>query len=108
MAYGVAHFLFLATHVVDRLQLKKPQVNLTTEGNIFQATDSIENCIDPHTKQAQQSIELIGDNNEEENNKKDKEMKILISKLEDLNDRPLEIPEYRDAYKVFLIVSFLF
>lgn len=34
-------------------------------------------------------------------------MRMLVSKLEDLNGRPLEIPEYRDAYKVFILCFFL-
>lgn len=39
-------------------------------------------------------------NQEEEERRKDQEMKMLVSKLEGLNGRSLEIPEYRDAYKV--------
>lgn len=31
--------------------------------------------------------------------RKDEEMKMLVSKLEDLKTSPLEIPEYKDAYK---------
>lgn len=42
---------------------------------------------------------------QEENRKTDEEMKMLVSKLEDLNGRSLEIPEYRDAYKVFIVLS---
>lgn len=34
-----------------------------------------------------------------EKQRKDEEMKILVSKLEDLKTSPLEIPEYKDAYK---------
>jgi len=33
-------------------------------------------------------------------------MRMLVSKLEDLNGRPLEISEYRDAYKVFILCFF--
>lgn len=36
-----------------------------------------------------------------EKQRKDEEMKILVSKLEDLKTSPLEIPEYKDAYKDF-------
>lgn len=42
---------------------------------------------------------------QEEKRKKDEEMRMLVSKLEDLNGRPLEIPEYQDAYKVFILLS---
>jgi len=60
----------------------------------------------------QETFEEMKDDNEEEkwmkdheeNRKKDEEIKILVSKLEDLNGRPLEIPEYRDAYKVFIVL----
>lgn len=37
---------------------------------------------------------------EEEKRHKKEEMKMLVSKLEDLKGPPLEIPEYKAAYKV--------
>lgn len=40
---------------------------------------------------------------QDENRRKDEEMKMLVSQLEDLNGRPLEIPEYRDSYKVCVL-----
>lgn len=106
----------LAMHIADRLWSKKPQTHLKTGGDFFQATESTENFVHPRVKQTQQQAELVRDEEEmeeedrrmrslereqEENRKKDEEMKLLVSKLEDLNGRPLEIPEYRDAYKVF-------
>lgn len=33
--------------------------------------------------------------------KREDEMKLLVSKLEGLNGPPLEVPEYKDAYKVY-------
>ena len=37
-----------------------------------------------------------------ERKKKEDEMKMLVSKLEDLKGPALEIPEYKDAYKADL------
>ncbi|XP_014488517.1 PREDICTED: uncharacterized protein LOC106751840 [Dinoponera quadriceps] len=101
--------------VKDRLRPTKPQTHLKAGGDFFQATESTENFVHPLVKQRTQA-ELVRDNEEEEeeekdrrmrsleqeeDRKKDEEMKLLVSKLEDLNGRPLEVPEYRDAYKDF-------
>jgi len=92
------------------LQPKKPQTHLKAQGNFFQSTESTENFVHPSIKQAQETFERTKDDEEErwkdqeENRKKDEEIKLLVSKLEDLNGRPLEIPEYRDAYKVFIVL----
>lgn len=97
-------------HIADKLRPKKPQTHLKSGGDFFQGTETTENFIHPRVKQMQQQAELVKDEEEEdrriksfeqkENRKKDEEMRMLVSKLEDLNGRPLEIPEYRDAYKV--------
>lgn len=83
---------------------------LKAGGDFYENTKSTENFAHPYVKQAQMA-ERIKDNNEEdrwmrnqeEERRKDEEMKMLVSKLEDLNGRSLEIPEYRDAYKVFAV-----
>lgn len=93
------------------MQPKKPQTHLKTEGDFFQNTESTENFVYPHIKQTQEiDAKQIKDDEEdkwiddpEEKKRKDEEMRMLVSKLEDLNGRPLEIPEYRDAYKVFIL-----
>lgn len=103
---------FIIFIYIDRLQPKKPQTHLKTEGDFFQTTESTENFVHPHIKQTQEIDvkQIKGDNEEdiwiddqEEKKRKDEEMRMLVSKLEDLNGRPLEIPEYRDAYKVFIL-----
>jgi len=97
----------------DKLQSLRPQTHLKSGGNFFQDTESTEHFAHPRIKQMQEALEEFGDDEDdeeekkrmreqEEKRKKDEEMKMLVSKLEDLNGRPLEIPEYRDAYKVFL------
>ncbi|XP_050455770.1 uncharacterized protein LOC126853761 [Cataglyphis hispanica] len=102
--------VFRDYYIKDRLQPKKPQTHLKTEGDFFQTTESTENFVHPHIKQTQEiDVKQIKDDNEEdkwiddqeEKKRKDEEMRMLVSKLEDLNGRPLEIPEYRDAYKDF-------
>lgn len=95
--------------VKDKAQPQKPQMHLKAGGDFYQNTESTENFAHPCVKQAQEMAERAKDNNEEERwmrqqeeeRRKDEEMKMLVSKLEDLNGRPLEIPEYRDAYKDF-------
>ncbi|XP_039303875.1 uncharacterized protein LOC105196130 isoform X2 [Solenopsis invicta] len=95
--------------VIDKPQPQKPQMHLKAGGDFYQNTESTENFAHPCVKQAQEMAERTKDNNEEnrwmrsqeEERKKDEEMKMLVSKLEDLNGRQLEIPEYRDAYKDF-------
>ncbi|XP_011252442.2 uncharacterized protein LOC105249011 isoform X2 [Camponotus floridanus] len=103
--------VFRDYHVTDRLQPKKPQTHLKVEGDFFQNTESTENFVHPRIKQTQEiDTKQIKDDDDEEDKwiddqeekqRKDEEMRILVSKLEDLNGRPLEIPEYRDAYKDF-------
>ncbi|XP_012536680.2 uncharacterized protein LOC105836883 [Monomorium pharaonis] len=94
----------------DKPQPQKPQTHLKAGGDFYQNTESTENFAHPCVKQAQEMAEQAKDNSEgdrwmrrqeEEERRKDEEMKMLVSKLEDLNGRPLEIPEYRDAYKDF-------
>ncbi|KYM96215.1 hypothetical protein ALC62_13267 [Cyphomyrmex costatus] len=93
----------------DKSQPQKPQMHLKAGGDFYQNTESTENFAHPYVKQAQEVAERVKDNNEEvkwmrsqeEERKKNEEMKMLVSRLEDLNNRPLEIPEYRDAYKDF-------
>lgn len=105
----VISFVF-GIHITDKLQSQKPRIHLKVGGD-YQNTESTENFVHPYIKQTQ---EMAKDNNEEdrwmrsqeEERRKDEEMKILVSKLEDLNGRSLEIPEYRDAYKV--LVGYLF
>lgn len=93
--------------IADRAQPKRPGTCLRAGEGLSQDIESIENFIHPRVKEAQQMIELITkDDRDKEmrdqlkNRKKDEEMRMLVSKLEDLNGRPLEIPEYRDVYKV--------
>lgn len=88
---------------------KKPETHLKPHGDFFQSTESTENFVHPYIRQTEEIVakqtkdDLEEDkwiDDQEEKQKKDEEMRMLVSKLEDLNGRPLEIPEYRDAYKV--------
>ncbi|CAL1679477.1 unnamed protein product [Lasius platythorax] len=103
--------VFRDYNIKDRLQSQKPQTHLKAGGDFFQSTESTENFVYPRVKQTQEidDKQIKDDSDEdkwieedqEEKHKKDEEMRMLVSKLEDLNGRPLEIPEYRDAYKDF-------
>lgn len=108
-------FCFIFFYIIDRLQSQKPQTHLKAGGDFFQSTESTENFVYPRVKQTQEidDKQIKDDSDEdkwieedqEEKRKKDEEMRMLVSKLEDLNGRPLEIPEYRDAYKVFIFCA---
>jgi hypothetical protein len=101
--------------ITDKLQSFRPQTHLKSGGDFSQDTESTEHFTHPRIKQMQEAVEEFKDDEDNEEEKKrmreqeekrnkDEEMKMLVSKLEDLNGRPLEIPEYRDAYKVFLVL----
>lgn len=45
-------------------------------------------------------IDHIEESKQELERKKEQDMKMLVSKLEDLKGPPLGVPEYKDAYKV--------
>lgn len=107
--------LRLRSFIVERQPAKKPETHLKTGDNFFEATENKNNYINPRVREAQLMAELARDIEEEEREeeerkrkreeeegegKKDKEMQMLVSKLEELKSPPLEIPEYKDAYKV--------
>ncbi|KAF7388565.1 hypothetical protein HZH68_012507 [Vespula germanica] len=102
--------------VTERQPAKKPETHLKTGDNFFEVTENKNNYINPRVREAQLMAELARDieeeekeeeekkkkrEEEEEEAKKDKEMQMLVSKLEELKSPPLEIPEYKDAYKDF-------
>ncbi|XP_017756455.1 PREDICTED: uncharacterized protein LOC108548152 [Eufriesea mexicana] len=112
---GEANFLPEYTDVFKRHNNKgrsqpmKPETHLKTGNSFFQNTENTDNFVDFRTEQAQLPNVVNKDIEEEEKTqkvlkekqKKDAEMKMLVSKLEDLKGPPLEIPEYKDAYKNF-------
>lgn len=109
------HYPFRARNVIspfrvtERCQPVKPESHLRAGRNLFQSTESTENFTNPRTREEQSMSELKGDaegenrrKEQKERNKKEDEMKMLVSKLEDLKGPALEIPEYKDAYKADL------
>ncbi|KAG7205450.1 hypothetical protein KM043_007440 [Ampulex compressa] len=111
--------VFRDHRIKERTTWRKPENHLKTGRDFFQTTESTENFVNPRVKEAQLMSELNKDvekeeqeqeEEEEEERKRrerfekemrDEEMKMLVSKLEDLQGPPLEVPEYRDAYKDF-------
>ncbi|XP_076175539.1 uncharacterized protein LOC143150865 isoform X3 [Ptiloglossa arizonensis] len=88
-----------------RSQPMKPETHLKTGRDFFQSTENTDYVINSRSKEVQSMAEL-NDIEEERKSRKDKnateeEMKMLVSKLEDLKGPPLGIPEYKDAYKDF-------
>lgn len=84
----------------------KPETHLKTGRDFFQSTENTDYVINSRSKEVQSMAEL-NDIEEERKSRKDKnateeEMKMLVSKLEDLKGPPLGIPEYKDAYKAGL------
>ncbi|XP_053979117.1 uncharacterized protein LOC128876625 isoform X2 [Hylaeus volcanicus] len=76
----------------------KPETHLKTGTDFFQSTENTDNFGNSRFKEAQLNSEK---EMRKEKNAKEEEMKMLVSKLEDLKGPPLEIPEYKDAYKNF-------
>ncbi|XP_076246760.1 uncharacterized protein LOC143186840 isoform X2 [Calliopsis andreniformis] len=92
----------------ERPQPVKPETHLRTGKDFFLNTENTDNFVNPSLNEAQLMNELNRDVEEEEirqkeqrEKKKEEEMKMLVSKLEDLKGPPLGIPEYKDAYKDF-------
>lgn len=96
-------------YFAERPHPVKPETHLKSGNLFFENTQDIVNFIDPNIgeKETRLMHESNKDTEEEkkrrkeliEKQRKDEEMKILVSKLEDLKTSPLEIPEYKDAYK---------
>ncbi|XP_031830751.1 uncharacterized protein LOC116426228 isoform X2 [Nomia melanderi] len=92
----------------ERRQPVKPETHLRTGKDFFQNTENTDNFINPRVREAQLMSELNKDIEREERERKvqkekktEEEMQMLVSKLEDLKGPPLEVPEYKDAYKNF-------
>ncbi|XP_033356653.1 uncharacterized protein LOC117237113 isoform X3 [Bombus vosnesenskii] len=93
----------------ERSRPIKPEIHLKTGNSFFQSTEHTDNFIDFRTKEPQLTSESnkIAEETEKrqkklmEKKEKNKELEMLVSRLEDLKCPPLEIPEYKDAYKDF-------
>nr|XP_033195638.1 uncharacterized protein LOC117159679 isoform X3 [Bombus vancouverensis nearcticus] len=93
----------------ERSRPIKPEIHLKTGNSFFQSTEHTDNFIDFRTKEPQLTSESnkIAEETEKKQKKlmekkeKNKELEMLVSRLEDLKCPPLEIPEYKDAYKDF-------
>lgn len=99
--------------IAERSRPIKPEIHLKTGNSFFQSTEHTDNFIDFRTKEPQLTSESnkIAEETEKKQKKlmekkeKNKELEMLVSRLEDLKCPPLEIPEYKDAYKVKYIVT---
>lgn len=85
--------------IIDRLQSKESHLH----GTLSQSTESTKEPLRETAEQIKDNETSKYTKDQEEKRKNNEEMQMLVSKLEHLNDRPLETPEYRDAYKVFII-----
>ncbi|XP_071857293.1 uncharacterized protein isoform X1 [Bombus fervidus] len=93
----------------ERSRPIKPEIHLKTGNSFFQSTEHTDNFIDSHTKEPKLTSESNKAAEEAETKQKkliekkekNEELEMLVSKLEDLKCPPLEIPEYKDAYKDF-------
>ncbi|XP_043591036.1 uncharacterized protein LOC122571410 isoform X5 [Bombus pyrosoma] len=93
----------------ERSRPIKPEIHLKTGNSFFQSTEHTDSFIDSRTKKPQLTSESNKAAEEAEKKQKkliekkekNKELEMLVSKLEDLKCPPLEIPEYKDAYKDF-------
>ncbi|KAH0554039.1 hypothetical protein KQX54_007185 [Cotesia glomerata] len=95
----------------EKRSLKVPESHLKSGGEFTGRTEHYQNFLDPRgavpMDQSQEHvIHQIEDSKlqlerQEQEWKKEEDMNILVSKLEDLKGPPLGIPEYKDAYKDF-------
>ncbi|XP_058803892.1 serine/arginine repetitive matrix protein 2-like isoform X2 [Phymastichus coffea] len=105
--------VFREYNFVERQHPKIPEANLKPGGGFYEKTEAKEFFANPRDKEAELMTELAKGAQEEEERKKreeheeknrakqEEEMKLLVSKLEGLHGPPLEVPEYKDAYKDF-------
>lgn len=99
--------------IAERSRPIKPEIHLKTGNSFFQSTEHTDNFIDSRTKEQQlasESNKAVEETEKKqkklmEKKRKNKELEVLVSRLEDLKCPPLEIPEYKDAYKVKYIVT---
>ena len=86
---------------------KIPETHLKAGTDLFEkAKDTITIANNHHDNE----ILMFNDDNSSDKNldaiddtarlKKEEEMKLLVSKLEELQSTPIPLPEYKDAYKV--------
>lgn len=99
---------FLLFCVTERLPPKKSDNHLKAGKNPRKESDTDKVNNNSRGNEIQLTVEPKKHIVEEEDKKQKNEMEMdmLISKLEDLKTQPLEIPEYKDAYKANL--QFLF
>lgn len=84
-----------------------PESHLRCGGEFHQKTENTQNFLDPRGSVPINDMSTViagnqdGKSDGENHRKKEEEMKMLVSKLEDLKGPPMGVPEYKDAYKVF-------
>ncbi|XP_057328368.1 uncharacterized protein LOC130669461 [Microplitis mediator] len=86
--------------------LKVPESHLKSGGDFSGRTENYQNFVDPRgavpIEQSHNNvIDHIEESKQELERKKEQDIKMLVSKLEDLKGPPLGVPEYKDAYKDF-------
>lgn len=95
-------------YFAERPHPVKPETHLKSGNLFFENTlEDTVNFINSSIGETRLMYESSKDSEKEkkkrkeliEKQRKDEEMKMLVSKLEDLKTSPLEIPEYKDAYK---------
>lgn len=95
-------------YFAERPHPVKPETHLKSGNLFFENTlEDTVNFINSSIRETRLMHESSKDSEKEkkkrkeliEKQRKDEEMKMLVSKLEDLKTSPLEIPEYKDAYK---------
>lgn len=90
-----------------------PESHLKSGGEFTGRTEHYQNFLDPRgavpmDQSHDDVIHQIEDSKlqlerQEQEWKKEEDMNMLVSKLEDLKGPPLGIPEYKDAYKVNIL-----
>ncbi|XP_012284520.1 uncharacterized protein LOC105701937 [Orussus abietinus] len=79
----------------ERRMPRKPETNLGPSGDFYGTTETSEKYVHPSRREEESVVRVEAPEEEEE------AVEALVSKMEDWKGPPLEIPEYRDAYRDF-------
>ncbi|XP_043287622.1 uncharacterized protein [Venturia canescens] len=98
--------VFRPHYLNERRMPVLPESHLQTGGSFYDATEScrINEPVDKDDLKdnaLDEELRIRNEREEEKRRKKEDDMKVLVSKLEELKGPPLEVPEYKDAYKDF-------
>lgn len=79
-----------------------PTSHLMPGGDFGGTTENCQNFLDPRGA-VPMDVNHDDEYTNEKQKNKEEDMQLLVTKLEDLKGPPMEVPEYKDSYKVIKI-----